>query len=139
MKLARLSLYMMAVVFLDLGVMSLVAPTYLTPLVEISMPTPIAVMEIRGVYGGLFFGIGFFCLLFARRDAWLRPGLVAQTGVMGGFVLGRTVGIVLGGAPNLFIAMLLAGEVFMVAVALVAMRQLNGRRGVTESTRLQAR
>jgi hypothetical protein len=132
MKLARLSLYMMAFVFLDLGVMSLVAPTYLTPLVEISMPTPIAVMEIRGVYGGLFFGIGFFCLLFARRDAWLRPGLVAQTGVMGGFVLGRTVGIVLGGAPNLFIAVLLAGEVFMVAVALVAMRQLNGRRGVTE-------
>jgi hypothetical protein len=131
MKLARLSLYVMTVVFLGLGAMSLVAPTNLTPLVEISMPTPIAVMEIRGVYGGLFFGIGFFSLLFARCDAWLRPGLVAQTGVMGGFVLGRTVGIVLGGAPNLFIAALLAGEVFMVAVALVAMRQLNGNRSTS--------
>jgi hypothetical protein len=126
MKLARLSLCVMALVFLGLGTMSLVAPNNLTPLVEISMPTPIAVMEIRGVYGGLFFGIGFFTLLFARCDVWLRPGLVAQTGVMGGFVLGRTVGIVLGGAPNLFIAALLAGEVFMVVVALVAMRQLNG-------------
>ena len=126
MKLARLSLYVMAVVFLGLGPMSLIAPTNLTPLVEISMPTPIAVMEIRGVYGGLFFGIGFFFLLFARSDAWLRPGLVAQAGIMGGFVLGRTVGIVLGGAPNLFIAALLAGEVLMVAVALVALRQLNG-------------
>jgi len=130
MKLARLSLYVMAVVFLGLGPMSLIAPTNLTPLVEISMPTPIAVMEIRGVYGGLFFGIGFFFLLFARSDAWLRPGLVAQAGIMGGFVLGRTVGIVLGGAPNLFIATLLAGEVFMVAVALVAVRQLNGGTAV---------
>jgi Domain of unknown function (DUF4345) len=130
MKLARLSLFVLAVVFLGLGAMSLVAPTNLTPLVEISMPTPIAVMEVRGVYGGLFFGIGFFSLLFARCDAWLRPGLVAQTGVMGGFVLGRTVGIVLGGAPNLFIATLLADEVFMVVVALVARRLLNGHRGI---------
>jgi hypothetical protein len=43
---------------------------------------------------------------------------------MGGFVLGRTVGILLGGAPNLFIGALLAGEV--VAVALFALRGLNG-------------
>jgi hypothetical protein len=46
MKLARLSLYVMAIVFLGLGGMSLVVPTILTPLVEISTPTPIAVMEI---------------------------------------------------------------------------------------------
>ena len=130
MKLARLSLYVIAVVFLGLGALSLVAPTNLTPLVNISMPTPIAVMEVRGVYGGLFFGIGFFFLLFARRDAWLRPGLVAQAGIMGGFVLGRTIGILVGGAPNLFIAALLAGEVFMVAVALFALRRLNGSPAV---------
>ena len=129
MKLARVSLYVMAVVFLGLGAMSLVSPTNLTPLVEISMPTRIAVMEVRGVYGGLFFGIGFFFLLFARRDSWLRPGLVAQAGIMGGFVLGSTVGILLGGAPNLFIAALLAGEVFMAAVALFALRVLKWQRG----------
>ncbi len=129
MKFARLSLYVMAVTFLGLGVMSLVAPTNLTSLVELSMPTPVAVMEVRGVYGGLFFGIGAFFLVFAQRDAWTRPGLVAQIGVMGGFVLGRTIGIVLGGAPNLFIGALFAGEVFMVAVALAALRRLN--RGAT--------
>ncbi len=124
MKLARLSHYVMAVVFIGLGAMSLVAPTNLTPLVEISMPTPIAVMEVRGVYGGLFFGIGVVFVLFARRDAWIRPGLVVQAGIMGGFVLGRTVGILLGGAPNLFIAALLAGEVFMGGIALFALRAL---------------
>ena len=63
MKLAPLSLCVMAATFLGLGLMSLTAPKILTQLVEISMPTPIAVMEVRGVYGGLFFGIGafFFC------------------------------------------------------------------------------
>lgn len=77
MKLARLSLYVMAVTFLGLGAMSLVAPTNLTSLVELSMPTPVAIMEVRGVYGGLFFGIGAFFLVFARHDAWARPGLIA--------------------------------------------------------------
>ena len=116
----------MAVVFLGLGAMSLVAPTNLTPLVEISMPTPVAVMEVRGVYDGLFLGIAFSFLRFSPHDAWLRP--VAQAGIMGGFVFGRTVGILLDGAPNLLIAPLLAGEVFMAAVALFALRGLDGSR-----------
>jgi hypothetical protein len=125
MKLGWLSLYVMAITFIGLGLMSLISPTNLTPLVELTMTTPVAIMEIRGVYGGLFLGIGTFFLLSARHQAWLRPGLVAQACIMGGFVLGRTVGILLGGAPNLFIAVLLAGEIFMAAVAVVALRQLN--------------
>ena len=87
MKLARFSLYVLAVVFLGLGAMSLSAPTNLTALVEIAMPTRIAVMEVRGVYGGFFFGTGFFFLLFARQEAWFRPGLIAQASIFGGFAL----------------------------------------------------
>jgi len=66
-----------------------------------------------------------FFFLFARRDAWLRPGLVAQAAIFGGFVLGRTLGIILGGAPNAFIAALLVGEIVGVVVALVALWRLN--------------
>ena len=112
----------MAAVFLGLGAMSLVAPVNLTSLVEIAMPTPIAVMEVRGVYGGFFLGTGFFFFLFARRDAWLRPGLVAQASILGGFVLGRALGIVLGGAPSPFITILLVGEVLGLIVALALLR-----------------
>jgi hypothetical protein len=118
-NLARLSLYLVAVVFLGLGAMSLIAPANLTPLVEIATPTRIAVMEVRGVYGGFFLGTGFFFLLFARREAWFRPGLIAQASIFGGFVLGRTVGIVIGGAPNSFITALLIGEIVGLVVALV--------------------
>ena len=51
MNSARLSLYSVAVVFLGLGATSFIATTNL-PAVEIDMPTRIAVMEVRGVYGG---------------------------------------------------------------------------------------
>src|SRR5262245_49451652 len=111
MKWARLSLYAMAVIFIGLGAMSVIAPTNLTLLVEIVMPTPVSMMEVRGVYGGFFVGTGCFFLLFARRDDWLRPGLVAQASIFAGFVLGRTVGMVVGGAPNRFILVLFVGEV----------------------------
>lgn len=121
---ARISLYIGAIVFLALGLMALIAPANLTPLVEIVMPTPVAIMEVRGVYGGFFFGTGLFLLLFARRDSWLQPGLVALASIFGGFVLGRTLGIMIGGPPNLFIGGLLAGEIVGLIVALILLRGL---------------
>lgn len=123
-NLARLSLHVVGVIFLGLGAMSLIAPTNLTRLVEVAMPTRIAVMEVRGVYGGFFLGTGFFFLLFARHEAWFRPGLIAQASIFGGFVLGRTVGIAIGGAPNPFITALLVGEIVGLVVALVLLRRL---------------
>jgi hypothetical protein len=126
MALARASLYVVAAVFLGLGCMCLVAPLTLTHLVEIAMPTPVAVMEVRGVYGGFFLGTGFYFFLFARRDGWLLPGLAAQGSVFGGFVLGRTVGIVVGGAPNAFIALLYGGEITGLVTALALMWRLGG-------------
>lgn len=123
MNLARLSLYLVAVVFLGLGAISLIAPTNLPALVEIAMPTRIAVMEVRDVYGGFFFGTGFFFLLFARHQAWFRPGLIAQASIWGG-VLGRAVGMTMGGAPNPFIGTLFDGEIVRLVVPLVLPRQV---------------
>lgn len=110
----------MAVTFLGLGLMCLTAPKILTQLVEISMPTPVAVMEVRVVYGGLFLGVGAFFLLFAMRDAWLRPGLVAQAGGSRVDLSSGAPSALLDGALSPFIAALLAGEVLMVIVALAA-------------------
>jgi hypothetical protein len=130
MKLARFSLYLVGVSFLGLGALFLVSPASITAQAEVSLPTPIAVMEVRGVYGGFFLGTGLFFLIFARRDAWLRPGLVAQSSIMGGLVLGRTLGIVLDGSPSRYLAFLLTVEVLAVVVALIALRRLNGSTAV---------
>ena len=74
----------MASVALGLGAMSLIAPTNLTALVGIAMPARITVMEVRSVYGGFFFGTGFFFLLVARQEAWFRPLLIAQASIFAG-------------------------------------------------------
>ncbi len=126
MKLARVSLYAVAVGFLGLGLQFMLLPGALTTQIGIVLPTPVAVMEIRGVYGGFFFGTGLFFLLFARRDVWLRPGLVAQASIMGALVVGRTVGLILDGRPNALIAALLAVEFVATIVALVGLKQLDG-------------
>jgi hypothetical protein len=70
---APVSLYLMAVVFFYLGATSYIATTNL-PAVEIDMPTRIAVMEVRGVYGGFFFGTVSSFSLFARPQAGFDPG-----------------------------------------------------------------
>ena len=64
MNWTRLSLYVVAVVFLGPGATSLIAPANLTPLVEIAMPTRIAVMEVRSVKAGFSAALvsSFSCL-----------------------------------------------------------------------------
>jgi len=46
-----------------------------------------------------------------------------------GFVLCRTLGIIIGGAPNPFIAAFLVGEIVGLAVALVLLRQVTRGNG----------
>lgn len=82
------------------------------------MPTRIARMEVRGIYGGFFVGTGTFFLLFSARQPWHRAGLVAQASIFGGFVLGRSVGIMIGGAPDAFIASLFVGEIVGLGIAI---------------------
>lgn len=127
MQLARGSLFFFAVSFLVLGLVHLAMPSMLTALVQVSMPTPVAMQEIRGVYGGFFFGTGLYLLLCAQRPAWLGAGLAAQAAIMGGLVLGRTLGLIVDGPAIPFIYFLLAVEVVGLAIALYALLQ-PGRR-----------
>jgi hypothetical protein len=87
-----LLIYAVALSLVGVGALFLAVPNTLTTTVGIPLPTPIALMEIRGVYGGFFSGTGLFFLLFAGNDVWLRPGLVTQASIMSGLVLGRLLG-----------------------------------------------
>ena len=123
-KLARYSLYVFGLGFLGFGVIFLISPTTLNTLSEVALPTSISMMEIRAVYGGFFSGVGFFLLLCAWNESWLRVGLVAQASIMGGLLLARTLSLIVDGAPSLFIAVLSASEIVGFVIALGALRSL---------------
>jgi hypothetical protein len=89
-------------------------------------------MEVRGVYGGLFSGIALFLLLCARRAEWRRPGLVALVFTSGGLVVGRTIGLIVDGPAIPLIYALLASEVAVLVMGLVALRQLNRSNAVQQ-------
>lgn len=122
-RVGRYSLYFFALGFLGFGLLFLVNPTALTTLAEISLPSPIALMEVRGVYGGFFIGAGLFLFICAWRESWLRPGLTAQATIMGGLVVGRIFGIVIDGGINLFLSILLLSEIIGLVVAIAVLRK----------------
>lgn len=103
------------------GLLFLVSPEALTEMVDTSMPTPVSMMDIRAVYGGMFLGVAAFWLLAASRDQLLGPGLVSLAMTMGGLVVGRTVGLA-DGRPNALVVGLYAVEIAGTLVALVALR-----------------
>jgi hypothetical protein len=123
MKLARLLLYLFAIAFLALGARFLVDPRALTLDTGITLPTAIAVQEVRGVYGGFFLGTGLFLLLCARREGWLHHGLAALACIMGGLVLGRVTGLVLDGPANALLYFLLGSEIAGFLLSLYLMRR----------------
>jgi hypothetical protein len=122
-KLGRYSLYFFALGFLGFGLLFLVSPTTLTTLADISLPTPIALMEIRGVYGGFFIGAGLFLLICAWRESWLRPGMMAQATILGGLVIGRVLGLLIDGPANPFIYLLLLSEIVGLVISIAVLRK----------------
>jgi hypothetical protein len=122
MHYGRYLLYAFAIAFLLLGMQFLAVPTALTAQTQIALPTPVAVEEVRGVYGGFFLGTGLYLLLCAWREPWRRQGLVALAAIMGGLVLGRVLGLVLDGPANALLYLLLASEIAGLVLALYLLR-----------------
>ncbi|GAA4548192.1 DUF4345 family protein [Amycolatopsis samaneae] len=96
-----------AVFFLGMGVLGLVAPAALVRPFGIELRAPEAVSEIRAVYGG--FGVAMAALLGAAvfDVGGIRTGaVVAVAAALAGMALGRVVsrlaGTRTGGCPNWF-------------------------------------
>lgn len=121
---ARIGLLLVALVFVSMGVLFLVAPVRWAAAVEIALPTAMARTDMRATYGGFDLAVGVFLALCARRDAWLRVGVVAMGLVAAGFGFGRLTGILIEGTASPLMATFAIIETATVVFALVVLRRL---------------
>jgi hypothetical protein len=81
--------------------------------------SPLAVIEMRGFYGGQLVGLGGFVLLGARRPDFAAPALLLVAASLGGTALGRLVGVLASGSLPGMIVGALALELGGAVAALV--------------------
>lgn len=122
-KFARITLILFGLGFAAFSALFLAAPTSITSMVGILLPSTPSLIEIRSVYGGMFLGVGALMILFALQDDGVRPGMIVLGMISGGLVIGRIVGFIADGAANLLIYTLFGSEVFGLIVAALVLRQ----------------
>ena len=116
------TLLLNALVFVLMGLAFMILPATMVELVTGGIPqTPSGMIDVRATYGGGFAGIGLTLFATVLRPGWRSLGLLLLVFVLGGMALGRGLGIVTDGRPNIFMYLFLAYELVFVAVALVAL------------------
>lgn len=68
-------------------------------------------IDIRATYGGLSLGVGALLWALSLNRATVRSGLLGVVLLMAGMASGRTIGMVVDGAPNGYMVLYLVLEV----------------------------
>ncbi len=127
MAFGRFSLLLSAVLFGALGATFLFWPVSLARIADIRLVSATARVDIQSTYGGLNIGLAIFFTLCSRRDAFVRPGLIAQVLTLGGLALGRSFGLLTDDRPRLLTFVVLAAEVAGCALGWFAFRHIDRR------------
>ena len=122
MRLGLYTLLFNAFIFVLMGLAFMIVPSTMSGLVTDSIPqTPSGMIDLRATYGGGFAGIGLTLFAAVLRPGWRGLGLLMLVLALAGMAVGRGLGIVTDGRPNIFMYLFLAYELVFVAVALVAL------------------
>jgi hypothetical protein len=122
MNFPRGVLLVTALVFLVFGAWGFVAPAHMLAPVEVAVPTPTAVADARGQYGGFTLGMGVFLLACVARKDWTTAGLAAGTFTLALFALGRGLSAAVDGPVQPIIFALMGSEAAGAVLCAVAWR-----------------
>lgn len=95
LRLARIALWLYAVLFVVFGVPAILVPVPLAATVDTLLTTATARIDFAATYGGSVFGIAAFLAFCAGHQQRLRLGLLANAFFLAGYAIIRGVGIVL--------------------------------------------
>lgn len=71
-KILQVAVLLMTV---GIGILSLLRPQSITGFIGLQAPGPRGLSELRGIFGGLFIGVGLAALLLNSRDAYQVVGI----------------------------------------------------------------
>ena len=95
LRLARIVLWLFAVLLVVFGLPAILVPTPLAATVDTLLPTITARIDFAATYGGSVFGIAAFLVFCAVRHERLRLGLLANAFFFAGYAITRGLGVVL--------------------------------------------
>ncbi len=116
-----------SIVFTGLGIWLMLDPVKVELFYPLTLDAPMAVSEIRAVFGGMMFGIGaaiLWLLWGAKRPLDAGMSMIL---VFGGLVLARVVGVIFEGMPSGPVLNETVFEITMLALLLLT------RRGASDS------
>lgn len=123
MSLTRLFLLATGLLSVAFGVAYLIAPIQMASLANLDPATPLAVIEVRGFYGGQLVGLGGFILLGVWRSAFVTSALLLIAASLGGTAIGRIIGVFASGSlPPIIIGALIL-ELFATVAALLLLNR----------------
>jgi hypothetical protein len=97
---SRIVLTLDALLFIAFGLLYAIIPRSMAATVGIAMNTPGALIDVRGLYGGLELGLGAYLGVCSLRVETRRTGLLAGSLALGGIAVVRLIGIAAAGAPE---------------------------------------
>ncbi len=126
----RLILVLIGVIWLGVGVWSLVQPEAVGATLDLDLSDPeggdrdLARFEFRAMYGGLALALAAMHLFGALRSRWLIPCHWMAATLLIGLVGGRAVALAAGDVPGFFGFVLLLVELAGLGLALFSVRRI---------------
>ena len=117
----RILIVLSALIFVFFGVWLFTIPTALEA-IGIKLTTPEAFIDVRATYGGLELGLATFLLIAQGRKQWHRAAMLLSALCVGGFGVGRILGILIEGQGTDLMWFFFVIEVIWTAVMLWAYR-----------------
>lgn len=94
MTFVRMYLLAVGVCSLALGLAYLIRPVEMAALTEFTLPSPMAIIEIRAFYGGQLVGLGLAILLGLCDRRFVIPGLLFAAVPLASVAAGRLYGVI---------------------------------------------
>jgi hypothetical protein len=123
MTLVRVYLLAVGVFSVVVGLGYMVRPVELAALADLVLPSPVAVIEVQGFYGGQLFGMGLGIILGLLNRRFVVPALFLVAVPLAGTAVGRLYGAIAAGSCPPMIAGLFALEAATAIVGGILLRR----------------